>query len=168
VTRKRCFDPVVDGRTRLLVLGSLPGEKSLQLQQYYANPQNRFWMLMSAVIGEPLLTLDYAARLQALLRQGVGLWDVVAQAHRHGSLDSSIRDRDDNDLSGLLARFPAIHTLAFNGGTAAKLGARVLGDHAGRYRLINLPSSSPAYTRSYAEKLERWAVLREALPGRSC
>src|SRR5471030_647532 len=86
--RKRCFDPVVDDRTRLLVLGSLPGEQSLAVQQYYGNRQNRFWLLMSEVTGVDLVRLDYTSRLNALLEQRVGLWDVVAEAHRAGSLDS--------------------------------------------------------------------------------
>lgn len=161
--RKRCFAPVVDVRTRLLVLGSLPGEQSLARQEYYGNRQNRFWQLMSEVVGVGLVPLPYALRLRTLLEHGVGLWDVVAEAHRPGSLDSAIRNRDDNDLPGLLARFPAIHTLAFNGGTAGKLGLKVLGAHAARYRIVDLPSSSPAYTKPYGEKLERWASLRLAL-----
>jgi hypoxanthine-DNA glycosylase len=160
LARKRCFDPVVDDRTRLLVLGSLPGEKSLAVQEYYGNPQNAFWRLMSEVIGVQLVPLPYAQRLQALLAHGVGLWDVVAEAHRPGSLDSAIRHRDDNDLPSLLARFPGIRTIAFNGGTAAKLGRRVLGSHAERYRIVELPSSSPAYTLAYAEKLKLWSTLR--------
>ncbi len=160
IPRKRCFDPVVDAQTRLLVLGSLPGEKSLAVQQYYAHPQNKFWHLISEVIGVNLVPLGYAARLQALLEHGVGLWDLVAEAHRPGSLDSNIRERDDNDLRGLLARFPNIATIAFNGGTAARLGAKVLGEQARAYRIIELPSSSPAYTLSYAEKSLRWQALR--------
>ena len=158
--RKRCFDPVVDGRTRLLVLGSLPGEKSLALQEYYGNRQNRFWLLMSEVAGVDLVRLDYASRLDALVAQRVGLWDVVAEAHRPGSLDSRIRDRNDNDLLALLANLPALTTIAFNGGTAARLGLKVLGHHAARYRVLQLPSSSPAYTLPYAEKLRQWQVLR--------
>ncbi|MYM25582.1 DNA-deoxyinosine glycosylase [Duganella sp. FT135W] len=161
--RKRCFDPVVDQRTRLLVLGSLPGEKSLAVQQYYANRQNQFWRLMSEVTGTSLVELDYAARLETLMAHGVGLWDVVAEAHRPGSLDSAIRERDDNDLLGLLARYPSIVALAFNGGTAAKLGVKVLGEHAVRYQLFELPSSSPAHTRPYAEKLCCWASLKRVL-----
>lgn len=161
--RKRCFDPVLDRHTRLLVLGSLPGEQSLAAQQYYANRQNRFWMLMSEVIGSELVALPYPQRLATLLAHGVGLWDVVAQAHRPGSLDSSIRQRADNDLPALLARFPAIRALGFNGGTAARLGAKVLGPHAARYRVFDLPSSSPAFTKPYAEKRERWLALREVL-----
>ena len=158
--RKRCFDPVVDAQTRLLVLGSLPGEKSLALQEYYANRQNRFWLLMSEVIGVDLVRLDYTSRLAALLIQRVGLWDVVAEAHRAGSLDSRIRDCNDNDLLALLAHLPNLTTIAFNGGTAARLGLKVLGQHAARYRIVQLPSSSPAYTLSYAEKSRLWQVLR--------
>ncbi|HZV65961.1 MAG TPA: DNA-deoxyinosine glycosylase [Telluria sp.] len=158
--RKRCFDPVVDPQTRLLVLGSLPGEKSLALQEYYGNRQNRFWLLMSEVTGVDLVRLDYTSRLKALLEQHVGLWDVVAEAHRAGSLDSRIRDRNDNDLIALLSSLPNLTTIAFNGGTASGLGLKVLGLHATRYRVLQLPSSSPAYTLPYAEKLRLWQVLR--------
>lgn len=159
--RKRCFDPVVDARTRILLLGSLPGEQSLASQEYYGNKQNRFWALMSAVIGAELVPLDYPARLQALLAHGVGLWDVIAEARRYGSLDSQIRERSDNDLLGLTASLPCLTTIAFNGGTAARLGIKALGRHAGRYHVVKLPSSSPAYTLPYAEKLAGWICLRD-------
>lgn len=158
--RKRCFDPVVDADTRLLILGSLPGEKSLAHSQYYAHPQNKFWRLLGEVLGVDLTSLPYAVRLSTLLARGVGLWDVVAQAQRTGSLDSNIRARDDNDLVALAASLPQLDTIAFNGGTAAKLGIKVLGEHAQRYRIVSLPSSSPAYTLAYAQKLQAWLVLR--------
>ena len=163
--RKRCFDPVVDTRTRLLVLGSLPGEKSLALQQYYGNRQNKFWALMSKVIGQDLVQLDYDDRLSTLLEHGVGLWDVVAEAHRPGSLDSQIRNRDDNDLPGLLERYPRIAAIAFNGGTAKNLGLKILGAHVARYQVVGLPSSSPAHTLPFTEKLDRWLALRALLHG---
>ncbi len=159
--RKRCFDPVVDDRTRLLVLGSLPGDQSLIREQYYGNRQNKFWSLMSQVIGVDLVALAYPARLSTLLDHGVGLWDVVAAAHRPGSLDTSMRDRSDNDLLGLLAGFPDVTAIAFNGGAAARIGIKVLGAHAARYRIVQLPSSSPAHTLAYAEKLKAWWRLRE-------
>lgn len=161
--RKRCFDPVIDERTRLLILGSLPGDKSLAAQEYYGNRQNRFWSLISEVIGVELDALSYPCRLEALLHHGVGLWDVVADAYRSGSLDSQIRDRQENDLVGLLKRFPQVHTLAFNGGTAARLGIKKLGKQASTYRIVFLPSSSPAYTLSFADKLAQWHKLRETL-----
>lgn len=163
LTRKRCFDPVVDEHTRLLVLGSLPGDKSLAVQEYYGNRQNRFWSLMSEVIGVDLIQLPYQGRLETLLRHGVGLWDVVAEAHRLGSLDSHIRERQENDLVGLLKRFPKVHTVAFNGGTAARFGIKQLGEHSSAYRIVHLPSSSPAYTLPFVEKLSQWKALRNTL-----
>ena len=157
---KRCFAPVVDANTRLLVLGSLPGEVSLAQSRYYANQQNRFWRLMSEVIGEHLPDMDYPARLQTLLRHHVGLWDVVAQGHREGSLDGNIRNHASNDLAGLVDSLPDLTAIAFNGGTAARLGQRALRAVAARYRFITLPSSSSAYTMPYPEKLCAWEELR--------
>jgi hypoxanthine-DNA glycosylase len=161
--RKRCFAPVIDERVRLLILGSLPGDKSLALGEYYGNPQNRFWSLMSEVLGVDLRALRYEARLGTLLEHGVGLWDVVAEAHRPGSLDSKIQDRNDNDLPGLLRHFPNIRVLAFNGGTAARLGIRKLGELTASYQIVQLPSSSPAHTLAYSEKLSQWRTLATAL-----
>lgn len=163
--RKRCFDPVVNHQTRVLVLGSLPGEKSLALNEYYGNRQNRFWMLMSDVTGHDLVALDYPARLQSLLGSGVGLWDVVAEAQREGSLDSAIRNRADNDLPTLVSSLPKLAAIAFNGGTAARLGIKVLGARAAHLQVIQLPSSSPAHTLAYAEKLKVWLQLRGHLNG---
>jgi hypoxanthine-DNA glycosylase len=161
MNRKRSFPPVVDQQVRTLILGSLPGVQSLAHSQYYAHPQNRFWKLLAEVVGIDLPALPYAERLPVLLAHGIGLWDVVAEARRDGSLDSNIRDHAHNDLTGLIARLPHLHTIAFNGGTAAKLGLKALGEQAGRYRILLLPSSSPAYTRPYAEKLAAWIVLQE-------
>lgn len=164
---KRCFDPVVDEHTRLLILGSLPGEQSLLKGEYYGNKQNKFWSLMAEVLDAELVGLDYPARLQALRAHGVGLWDVVAQARRPGSLDSSIRDHIGNDLLTLAGALPRLDTIAFNGGTAARLGRKLLGLQASRWQLLDLPSSSPAYTLAYADKLEYWLALRGALGRRT-
>lgn len=161
--RKRCFDPVVTRETRLLILGSLPGEQSLALNEYYGNRKNGFWRLMSEVIDRDLPALDYVPRLQALLAKGIGLWDVVAEARREGSLDSQIRDRTDNDLLRLIISLPNLTTIAFNGVTASRLGLKVLGQHAASYRIIKLASSSPAYTLPYAEKSRQWQILRTML-----
>lgn len=118
---------------------------------------------MSKVIGVELVPLDYSSRLNALLEHGVGLWDVVAEAHRPGSLDAKIGERNDNDLLGLLTRYPNIKTIAFNGGTAARLGRKVLGERASNFQIEELPSSSPAFTLSVIEKAVRWQVLRSRL-----
>ncbi|ABQ70304.1 Uracil-DNA glycosylase superfamily [Rhizorhabdus wittichii RW1] len=161
--RKASFPPVVSADTRLLLLGSLPGEASLRAARYYAHPQNQFWRLTGAVIGdEGLALLDYPARLDRLRAAGVGLWDVVADALRDGSLDGAIRDHRPNDLAALVATLPALRAIGFNGGTAARLGRRMIGAPAG-LALVDLPSSSPAFTRPIAEKREKWLHLREFL-----
>jgi hypoxanthine-DNA glycosylase len=159
---KRSFPPVVDARTRLLLLGSLPGEESLLRGQYYANPRNHFWRLIGAVTRLDLVPLAYEARLESLLEAGVGLWDTVGAATRRGSLDSAIRDQRSNDLADLAGRLPELRAVGFNGGKSASLG---IGQLAGRsdLALIALPSSSPAYTRPFEEKLEQWMKLKPYL-----
>jgi len=160
MTVKRCFPPIVNTNTRVLILGSLPGEISLAHGQYYANAKNRFWKLVGDTIGTPLVELEYVDRLKVLLDRHIGLWDVVAEARRTGSLDSRIRDQASNDLVALIDTLPNLATIAFNGGTAAKFGMKALGERADRYRLLRLPSSSPAHASvSYAEKLAAWMQL---------
>lgn len=162
MSRKRSFAPVTDANTRTLILGSLPGEASLAQSQYYAHPQNKFWELLSAVVGEDLRALDYEARLTALLKQGVGLWDVVAEAQRKGSLDSAIREHSHNDLVAFIDTLPELHTVAFNGATAAKIGMKALGARAQQYRILLLPSSSAAHASlSLSQKLLTWRELRK-------
>ncbi len=158
--------PHVAADTRLLLLGSFPGVASLQAQQYYGHPRNQFWRLLGEALGLALAGADYPQRLALLRAHGVGLWDVITETEREGSLDSDIRDPLGSDLAGLLAGLPALRTIAFNGGTAAKLGLRQLGPLAASYRILALPSSSPAYTLAYADKLLAWRQLspnREAI-----
>lgn len=157
--RKAGFPPVVDAHTRVLILGSLPGEASLAVQQYYGNPRNAFWRLMEGVLDTPLVPLDYEARLAALKAHGVGLWDVIAEAERPGSLDAAIRDPAANDLLKLIDTLPNLRAVAFNGGTAAKLGAKLIGQ---RIPTIALPSSSPAHAAmSFEQKARAWSALRQ-------
>jgi hypoxanthine-DNA glycosylase len=155
---KRSFPPVVDRRTRLLVLGSLPGEESLARRQYYGNPRNHFWRLIGAVTGADLVLLPYEARLEALLAAGIGLWDTVGAATRRGSLDAAIRDHSANDLAALAATLPELRAVGFNGGKSAALGRPQLAARPD-LALIPLPSSSPAYTRPFEEKLAAWKRL---------
>lgn len=162
-SRKTSFEPVADERTRVLVLGSLPGEISLQRRQYYANPTNQFWRLMAPVVAADLAALDYETRLAALLNAGVGLWDVVGSATRTGSLDSDIRGYSANPLAAALDRFPSVRALAFNGGKALAIGRRQVQDRP-HVTLVPLPSSSAAYCAiPFEAKLSRWLQLRSLL-----
>ncbi|WP_166037572.1 DNA-deoxyinosine glycosylase [Sphingosinicella sp. YJ22] len=161
VPLEHCFPPVVRPDTRLLVLGSLPGAMSLAAGRYYANPRNQFWRLMESVIDRPLADADYDQRLALLLDAGVGLWDTVAAAQRPGSLDADIRLHAASDLQALVATVPRLRAMAFNGGTSARVGRRQIGDT--KLALVDLPSSSPAYTLPFDEKRARWLALRRYL-----
>ena len=163
MSRKAGFEPVVDANTRLLILGSLPGDASLRAGQYYGHPRNAFWRLIGGVVGRDLVALSYEDRLAALRTAGVGLWDVIASAERPGSLDAAIRAPEAADLRGLVGALPALRAVAFNGGKAAKLGRAVLADRSEGVALIDLPSSSPAHARPFEEKAAAWAALAHAL-----
>jgi hypoxanthine-DNA glycosylase len=157
--RKHSFPPVIDPEVRLLVLGSLPGERSLAEQRYYAHPQNQFWRLISPAAGRDLTLLDYDARLAALLEAHIGLWDVVASAHRTGSTDAAIREAEAHDIAALAATLPRLRAIAFNGATAYRQGMRQLGSNMAKFATIPLPSSSPLHTVGLAAKLPAWAGL---------
>lgn len=159
MTRHASFPPVVDARTRTLILGSLPGAASLAAGRYYAHPRNQFWRLLGGAIGTDLARLDYDARLALLLRRGIGLWDVIADAERAGSLDAAIRDPAANDLERLADSLPALAVIGFNGGTAARIGIARLGRRTKELRLVRLPSSSPAFTLPFEAKLLAWRAL---------
>jgi hypoxanthine-DNA glycosylase len=148
----------VDAGTRLLLLGSLPGEASLAQARYYAHPRNHFWELIGAVIEVDLASMPYDHRLSALLRAGVGLWDVIASAKRQGSLDAAIRDHEPNPLAELVHGLPELRAVAFNGAKSAEIGRKALA--GADLELIALPSSSPAYTLPFETKLARWVELK--------
>jgi hypoxanthine-DNA glycosylase len=156
------FPPVVDAGTRIMILGSMPGIASLDAQQYYAHPRNQFWQLM-ADIGVAGTGLSYPQHLQALLRHGLGLWDVLHSCVRVGSLDAAIEQRSarPNDLLPLLRERP-IMRLCCNGATAYTALQRHLGSAlAGEFPHIDirrLPSTSPAHaSMRYVRKLAVWA-----------
>ncbi len=164
MTRKASFPPVAGARTRVLICGSLPGDRSLAAQQYYAHPQNQFWRLIAAVIDrDDLPALPYEARLAALIEARIGLWDAVASATRPGSTDAAIADVHANDLPSLAATLPDLQAIAFNGATAHRLGLRALGDAATRWTILALPSSSPLHTVGLPAKLPAWLALRPLL-----
>ena len=149
--------PVLDAGVRILVLGSFPGAASLAAGQYYAHPRNQFWPLISAVIGDNLAALPYAERLPRLLAHGVGLWDVLGECEREGSLDSAIRKPAANDFQRLRTLCPLLETVGFNGQASGKFAPQF--DAAG-YRTVVLPSSSPAHMAlSFAQKLDLWRAL---------
>jgi double-stranded uracil-DNA glycosylase len=162
------FPPIEDAAARVLVLGSLPGVKSLQMREYYAQPHNAFWRIMGELTGAGP-ALEYPARLVRLRAHGVAVWDVLAAGEREGSLDSSIVRASIvvNDFRSFFEHHRQLELICFNGNTAAGLFKRkVLPDLTPEWAAIErraLPSTSPAYASlRFEQKLTRW---REALGG---
>jgi len=152
--------PVLSRDVRVLILGSFPGTASLAAREYYAHPRNHFWPLVAAVTGVALPSLPYRRRLSALLASGIGLWDAIVTCRRQGSLDGAIRDAIPGEVARVRRAAPALALVCFNGRTAAR--ALPSWREAG-YATLALPSSSPAYTRSFAEKLAAWQAIGEFL-----
>jgi len=155
------FAPAVCDESRVLVLGSMPGQASLAARGYYAHPHNAFWRIVEDVLGVPR-ALPYDERLSAVVGLGLGLWDVVAAAHRPGSLDADIDDDtiEVADIAGLLEARPHIALVVTNGGKATSLYQR----HVAPSLPVTappwqaLPSTSPAHaSMPYEQKRARWA-----------
>ena len=160
------FPPIADAAARVLVLGSLPGVKSLEQREYYAQPYNAFWRIMGELVGAGP-ALEYPARLVQLRSHGLAVWDVLHAGEREGSLDSSIVRESIvvNDFNAFFERHRQLRLICFNGNTAAGLfQRRVVPGLAPEWAALErraLPSTSPAYASlRFEQKLERW---REAL-----
>lgn len=146
--------PVLDAEVRVLILGSFPGAASLAAGRYYAHPRNQFWRLMSSVINEPLVDMEYDERLARLLAHHIGLWDTVAACEREGSLDADIRQAQANEFGVLLRQCPHLFRVCFNGKTSGKFEQRF---SAAGFETLLLPSSSPAYAQmSFDDKQAVW------------
>lgn len=154
---KRGLPPAIPKSARLLLLGSFPGEESLRQSEYYAHPRNQFWRLLGEVLGEPLAGLPYAQRLRQLARHRIGVWDIITGCERAGSLDGDIRNATLAQFDWLAGHAPHLELIALNGKKAGSAERRIAGLG---YKTLVLPSSSPAYTLPYAEKLATWRALR--------
>jgi hypoxanthine-DNA glycosylase len=163
VAVKAGLPPIARADARLFVLGSLPGDASLAARRYYAHPTNQFWRLIGSAIGEDLQGLAYDERLARLANRRIGLWDVIASASRRGSLDQAIREAEHNRIEQLLHDYAQLRAIAFNGSTAASVGRKLIGAPPAGVKLIDLPSSSAANTRPFAEKAAAWSALGQFL-----
>ncbi len=166
VLSKYSFLPIVGPNARFLVLGTLPGEVSLELQQYYGHARNQFWPIIAEICGESL-PLTYQERVEMMLRSRVALWDVLHSAERNGTaLDSAIKNECANDFASFFRQYPMIRTIAFNGGNARKFFTR----HVQKKQelpsdlklLDTLPSTSPAYARAPGIKAAKWREILAA------
>mgnify|MGYP001598059025 FL=1 len=156
------FPPIINNESKILILGSIPGIKSLEMQQYYAHPQNKFWKIICEIFNEEFTT-NYQQRIEILEKHHIALWDVIDTCERKGSLDSEIRNEEANKIEELLQNFPNIKAIFCNGQKSHKNLQKILGKKF-RLPIIVLPSTSPAYAGlSYFDKLNLWYIILEKL-----
>lgn len=156
------FQPVWDSQSEILILGTMPSVQSLAKRQYYGNPRNQFWRLIYGVFGG-VLADEYSDRVQYVLQKRIALWDVLHSCERTGSLDKDIKRPKGNDITDFLnKKATGIQAVCFNGKAAQSLfGRHTVWDGADRrISFHKLPSSSPASTIPFPEKLESWRLLR--------
>jgi len=153
------FAPITSANANILILGTIPGTKSLELNQYYGHKQNNFWKFMFEILNEEFSN-DYEIRKKLLHKNNIALWDVLQFCDRIGSLDSAIKNEISNDFKAFLETHPNIKTILFNGQKAAAFFKKYV--HLKKeYQFITLPSSSPANaSQSFQSKLEEWKIIQ--------
>ena len=157
------FPPIIDKESKILILGSIPGVKSLEMQQYYAHPQNKFWKIICEIFNEEFTT-DYTERIKILEKYHVALWDVIDTCERKGSLDSEILNEEANKIGELLHNYPNIKAIFCNGQKSYKNLQKILLKEF-HLPIIALPSTSPAHASlKYEEKLLSWQKIKNYLP----
>ncbi len=156
------FAPIINKNSKILILGTMPGIKSLEEQEYYAHPRNAFWKIMFRLFQKDF-SENYEDRKNLILENRLALWDTLKLCYREGSLDTNIKDEEANEIHGLLEKYHNIHSLIFNGKNAEKYYRRYFKKRL-NIRYLTLPSTSPANaTKSFDEKLAEWEVIHDLL-----
>jgi len=156
--------PIVDQHSKILILGSMPGKVSLEKQQYYAHPQNRFWPIMFTLFNHPF-TEDYTERIRFIKEHKIALWDSIYSCEREGSLDKTIKNETPNDIPGLLQKFPDIVQIICNGQKSYSVFQKNFGK-ALSIGVMALPSTSPIprkTIRNLDDLLSHWQIVLKLL-----
>lgn len=157
---KTSFKPISNSETTVLILGTAPGDKSIQLGEYYGHPRNRFWRIISNLT-ENDLPLTYSDKEKLLKNAGIGIWDVAHSVIRKGSLDNSIKSEEPNDLDNFINEHSNLKIIGFNGQKAETLFNKYF-DRKDKLTYISLPSTSPANTGyDFNEICEEWKKILE-------
>ncbi len=158
MNRISSFPPIIFKDSKILILGSVPGIKSLEMQEYYAHPQNKFWKILFEIYQEDF-TFNYSEKLNFLQRNHIAVWDVIDSCERKGSLDTEIRNENHHNILKLLEDYPNIKVIFCNGQKSFKTLGKILPQDF-QIPIFVLPSTSPAYTIPYEKKREDWSILK--------
>ena len=158
MNRSKSFLPIIDKETKILILGSLPGKKSLELREYYGHPRNRLWKILAHITNNEI-PQNYERKKEFLFKYNIGLWDVAHSAYREGSLDSNIKKERANDIEDLLESYETIKVIGFNWKMSEKMFFKYFTEKL-RIKYVPLPSTSPANMAiSFDDICARWSQL---------
>ncbi len=136
----------------------MPGDKSLETQQYYGHPGNHFWKILFHILGEPF-SKNYTERVDLLLRHRIALWDVLSHCECEGSSDSNIKNEVVNDFSAFYKEYPRIRTVCFDSVQAEKFYIKHVGKNPDmKYIRVPSPSGANAW-KSLADKMSEWSEI---------
>lgn len=158
--------PIVDQHTKILIVGSMPSQQSLEKQQYYGNPRNHFWPIIGEIL-KVAIPENYEQRIQLLLTHHIGLWDSIQSCERKGSLDATIINEIPNDFEQLFSQYPQIELVLFNGGKSfdvfrKRVGLAILNGRA----YEKMPSTSPIpgkNIKTFEQKVMIWRSMEPYL-----
>ena len=150
------FPYFIDSKTEILILGTMPGAMSLEKQEYYAHPRNHFWKIICTLFAALPIPINFEDKIKILKENKIGIWDVLENCERKGSLDIHIKNHKENDFETLLKKFPRIRKIVFNGKQSHAFFIKKFGQIEGITYFV-MPSTSPANTMSFENKLNNWA-----------
>ncbi len=150
------FAPIINSETKILILGTIPGITSLAKQEYYGHPRNHFWTILFRLLDTMPIPDAFEEKVKTLQNHKIGLWDVLKNCKRQGSLDIHIKKPVENDFEGLLKQCPSINKIVFNGKESHRYFFKKFGQIQGITYFV-LPSTSPANTMPLEKKFEIWA-----------
>ena len=156
------FPPIADKNAKILILGTMPGKKSLELKEYYGFKYNVFWKIMFELLNQNYSD-NYKEKRKLLINNNIALWDVLHFCYRKGSADLNIKDEIPNDFENFYKKHPKVNDIFFNGIPAMKFYKKHIGFSENK-NFYTLPSTSPANARtSYNEKLNKWSLILEKI-----
>ncbi len=156
----RCFGPIINKQSQILILGTLPGTKSLEINEYYADPRNQFWQIIYAVYNEPVDS-DYSDRCKFILAHKLALWDILDYGNREGALDAAISNETPNDFKEFFRDYPNIKLIILNGTKVRDYFKKYFKDYYKTILCITVPSTSPTpgrYVKTINEKKSKWKM----------
>jgi hypoxanthine-DNA glycosylase len=156
------FEPIINKNSKVLILGTMPGIKSLEENEYYGNKRNAFWPILYRLFDEEI-TENYDKKKKFILKHKLALWDTLKLCYREGSLDAKIKNEAPNAIDKLINNYNSINYIIFNGKGSEKFYKRYF-EPISEINYITLPSTSPANAqKSFNEKFKEWAIIRACL-----